>query len=68
MYYYIQLRKSSLLRGTAIREDGKILVFKKYADVEKKVKECKGIIKQCKFHPSNKQSSLYGKKCKVIGG
>lgn len=70
MFYYTRLRKKGTTDWKAMREDGRILVFKSHDSAKKHTEAltdftCKIIT--IPFHPAHKGSPIYGKKYKKIG-
>ena len=68
MYYYLSKKKISG-KWTAIRTDGKILVFTKDDSAKNHFSDFNKIsykLKPMKFHPSSKRSSIYGKKYTIM--
>ena len=65
MYFYVKVRKIGTFVWKALREQNKILIFKKYELAKKHVQAMENTVYKIvslEVHPSNKQSSIYGKK------
>ena len=69
MFNYIKIRKKGSLNWKALREDGKILVFNRYENVQKYTNNLSGYVCQIMpipYHPSHKKSPIYRKRYKKM--
>ncbi len=68
MYFYIKIRKLGTITWKAVRDENKILIFKKYELAKKYALGIENTVYKIvtmEVHPSNRQSCLYGKKYKI---